>query len=252
MIPRYVKRLVRRLATGWLLAAPRWFSISIEIFLRHNFGQRYLTWVALITSFFGVVMTLWVIDVFLAQAKTTSLQYTARSDLVQELWLLFFWIAGIWHKATMLYHSFRGQQLYSFSPGESMPVWRFIPISEVVIFRFIEPLMVLLAGYFMFALTIDGMIATWLFISGTCLFFKRQGQYYSEKNLIFDMIDSRARSERIRAALDTGEQPRKNSDFTVTPIATYYQPEIPAGPDPRPPDSGKGPAKPSDDEQGKE
>jgi len=223
MIPKRWLRFFRQLILRAVLAVPGGFCLSLEIFERHKFGQRYLTWVGIISSFFGVIMTLLVIDIFLILAKVDAPNFHARSDTIQSLWMFSFWIVSFWHKGVMLYRSFRGQQWYSKLPGEAHLIFSRLRLPEVLLFRFIEPLMALVFAYFIFLFSLDGLVATWLLISGTCLFFKRQVQYHSQRGVILDLIDSRARSERIRAALRPEEQAEKSNDFIVT--STTYEPK---------------------------
>lgn len=223
MILKFFRQLARRALFGFLWAIPDMFSISVEVVIRHRFGERYLTWGKIILSAFGVAITLLVIQVFYAIGRFDGQHGVARSNDAQSFWFLVFWCAVIWHKGVMLWRRFRRDKWYSASPGDAWPVWSQLGLGELMVFRLIEPLFV--CGLALIHLSIDGFIATWLGIGGMCLLVKRQLQYFADRNVILDMIDSRTRSERLREALSGDQQVRQSPDFVVTPTATVMAPE---------------------------
>lgn len=220
---KFVWQLTRRALFGFLWAIPEKFSMSVEVLIRQRFGERYLTWGKIFSSTFGVAITMLVIQMFYAFGRLDRQYHAAHSSSAQSIWILVFWGIVIWHKGVMLWRRLRREKWFSVSPGDAWPVWRLLGLGELAVFRFIEPLF--LCGLALVHLSIDVFIAIWLGFGSICLFFKRQFQYFAERNVILDMIDSRTRSERMREALSGDEQVRKSPDFVVTPVATVMTPE---------------------------
>ena len=215
---KFLRQLARRALVGFIWAIPNMFSVSVEVIIRRRFGERYLTWGKVISSAVGVAITLLVIQVFYAIGRFDRQYHAPQSNTAQSFWFLVFWSAVIWHKGVMLWRKFRSDKWYSASSGDAWPVWRQLGLGELVVFRLIEPMFV--CGLALVHFSIDVFIATWLGIGGTCLLIKRQLQYFADRNVILDMIDSRTRSERLREALSGDEKTHKSPDFVVTPVAT--------------------------------
>ncbi|KAA3662554.1 MAG: hypothetical protein DWQ10_02140 [Calditrichaeota bacterium] len=223
MTKKFLVRLSKRLIWRFLLALPECFCISLEIFLRHHFGVRYLRWGNIITSFCGVIVAFVLFDFLYILAKPDWPKYMIRSNVIEATLILLFCALSIWHKSVMLYQLHQHQHHYSQCPGETMILWRWIRLPEVFLFRFFEPLLVFGIGLTLFNSQIDGLIAIWLIFSSIFLFIKRQIQFYAERTMILDLIDSRTRSERLRGALQQHNRASEEEVFTVEPVETPMQ-----------------------------
>ena len=226
MILNFVRKIAHRGVMTFVSALPGAFCMSLEVFLRRRFGERYLSWGTVAVAFFGVFMTLGFVGAFYHIVQPVAERSAARTGTAESLWMLAFWSLCIWHKAVIWGRNRRGEQWFSYSPGDAYPIWRAMGISETTTFRIAEPLAALIGALAFAVLGINGFVGLWLFVSGLFLLVKRQLQYHSERRTVLDMIDSRTRSERLRTAMGR-QSPHEQSDgYTVTPAATYLTPEL--------------------------
>ena len=222
----FARKIAHRSVIAFITGMPEALCLSLEIFVRRRFGERYLTWRTIVMTFFRVSLALGLIAALYHIAKPDWPYYAPRSGTTESFWMLSFWLHCLWHKFVIWRRNQRGEQWYSYAPGDAFPFWRAMGFSEIATFRFAEPMAVVLFALACFALRIDGSVSVWLFVSGLCLFVKRQLQYYTERRAVLDMIDSRARSERLRSAMGR-ESPHEQPDgYTVTPATTYLTPEL--------------------------
>jgi len=221
-----VRNFGRRLLIALIKGMPEALCISLEIFIRRRFGERYLTWKIIASTFASVCLALSFLAVFYHIAKPDWPDDAQQSSAAAPLWMLAFWLHCLWHKFVIWQRNRRGEQWFSYSPGDAFPLWRAMGISEITTFRFAEPLATVLVALACAALGIGGSVSAWLLVSSVSLFVKRQLQYYTERRTVLDMIDSRARSERLRSAIGR-QSPHEQSDgYTVTPTTTYLTHEL--------------------------
>lgn len=222
----FIRNIARRAIVALAKGMPEALCLSLEIFIRRRFGERYLTWKIIVSTFFSVCVAFALIAALYHIAKPDWPYYAPRSAAAEALWMLAFWLHCLWHKFVIWRRNRRGEQWYSYAPGDAFPFWRAMGLSEIATFRFAEPAVAVLVTLACFALDIDGSMSAWLLVSGLSLFVKRQLQYYTERRTVLDMIDSRTRSERLRSAMGR-ESPHEQPDgYTATPATTYLTPEL--------------------------
>lgn len=222
----FARKIAHRSVIAFITGMPEALCLSLEIFVRRRFGERYLTWSTIVMTFFRVSLALGLIAALYHIAKPDWPYYASQSGATESLWMLSFWLCCVWHKFVIWSRNQRGEQWYSYAPGDAFPLWRAIGISEIATFRFAEPMAAVLGALACAALRIDGSVSAWLLVSGLCLFVKRQLQYYTERRTVLDMIDSRTRSERLRSAMGRQSPHEQPDGYTVTPAMTYLTPEL--------------------------
>lgn len=221
-----IHNIARRAVVALVKGMPDALCLSLEIFIRRRFGERYLTWRIIASTFFSVCVVFALIAVLYHIAKPDWSYDAPRSGAAEALWMFAFWLHCLWHKFVIWDRNRRGEQWYSYAPGDAFPFWRAMGISEIATFRFAEPMAAVLVALACFALGIGGSVNAWLLGSGLSLFVKRQLQYYTERRAVLDMIDSRARSERLRSAMGRQSPHEQPDGYTVTPATTYLTPEL--------------------------
>lgn len=220
------RNIARRAVVAFVKGMPEALCLSLEIFIRRRFGERYLTWKIIVSTFFRMCVVFALIAVLYHIAQPEWPNHAPQSGAAEALWMFVFWLHSLWHKFVIWRRNWRGEQWYSYAPGDAFPFWRAMGISEISTFRFAEPTAAILVALACFALRIGASMSVWLLVSGLSLLVKRQLQYYTERRTVLDMIDSRARSERLRSAMGRQSSHEQPDGYTVTPAMTYLTPEL--------------------------
>ncbi|MCA9733712.1 hypothetical protein KC799_16370 [candidate division KSB1 bacterium] len=187
-------------------AVTGWVSVTVEVFLRFDFGERYLSWLRL---YFAYCLIVWFVF-FNALANNLGGWVGTVIGL--------FVIASLVHRTMIFMRNRRQEKWHSYSPGvgwlEIALGW--LHLSHSVIYRFLEPLLVLVLGFIFMA--IDGVLGTWFVIAAFSLGIQRQLAYYTERNAILDVIDSQIESEQIASVLMEDRPVTETAGFTMMAV----------------------------------
>lgn len=214
----FTKKSLLRLSLLFLKAAPNFFAFSVEVILRKRFGERYLTWSMMLKTYFGVIFSLGLFQIWYWLFRKSWPFYEVHSGPVQATSQLLFMGGFVWHKLVGWVRSKKGNQWDSQSPGEARFLFKLFGFSDSVnspLFRFIEPALVFALGYFFQQTIIDGSVTIWLYAASASLFVKRQIQYYAKRKQQLDLIDSRQRAHELQSALT----PRKEKTEKLPVVA---------------------------------
>lgn len=200
-----------------------WFSVSVEVFLRHSFGERYLSllrlfmsWIAL--SFFatgGQIMAL--VGVGTSNTDRGALSALGGFAFFQVLYWVFIGMS-IWHLWRISQRNRRGERWHSWSFGISWLnglIGRKIGpvvIDDWSLYRFVEPVLVLVLA-FVFGI-FSGVVAVWFFVASVTLFIKNNYLYSQSRGRMLDMIDAQIASDYFQAALQ-GQDKRQTAGFVM-------------------------------------
>jgi len=159
-------------------------SASLEVFMRHHLGRRYMLTVLL--AFF--------LCTFYSSAVAR------RAPLIGLFWLAFF-IRLIYQ---FCYNSILRQQgqpeQHTLSTGESADIWRRLEIRQTTVQRYIEPALGLLAGLLVF--TLDRFLGLWLALCAVALFIKEQFILFRTTRRIMDTADARLEAQQFNTSLN--------------------------------------------------
>lgn len=202
-----------------------WFSISVEVFLRHSFGERYLNLLRVFLALTVMsLLTLVSQMVMFTQIGSGSVSSDAGFLGIYALYYLpqVFFLVSLVHLVHNWRRSSRGERWHSRSFGISH--LRFLigrrlghgPFRMIVddwlLYRLVEPLLVMLLALFLGQFA--GGLGFYLFLAAGTLFIKNNYLYALERGRVLDMIDSEIEQDFMEAAF-SGEDKRQTAGFTL-------------------------------------
>jgi hypothetical protein len=180
------------------------FAISVVPFLRKDMGERYFGWVNLYFgysivagfTFFGSLL-----GFFIHQPMIFP-------QLMPMFWLAFV-AASIYQRREIWRKNNAGIEWHSMYMGSSiLPV----PMSQEKVFKFIEPLVVFLAGRLLY--TFNWQVGMWLNIAAFSLAINNHIIYYQQRQTILDMRDGQIESSYLSGAM-SGKPANETCGFVV-------------------------------------
>ncbi len=195
-----------------------WLSVSVEVFLRRDFGERYLSNIRLMLS--SLMLTAVGFSGALAWFINANLSSTPSSSSAADAWV--FGILLVSYAGLCLFHRWQirrrnrlGIQWHSMSFGSS---WfeAFISWDDWRLYTVVEPL-------FVFALAVLaswlGLAATglWFLVGSVALFLRNQLVYMQNRDKILNLMDSRIEAGFFQTSLN-GAPKRTTAGFSVVPF----------------------------------
>ncbi len=178
------------------------FAVSVVVFLRKDFGERYLSWMNLS---FGYTIV--------ANFTFLGSMFAFLTRWGGEQVMMLFWLAFI---AASLYHRWEihrkakaGVLWHSMYMGTSILP---LPFSEEKIYKFFEPALVFAAGHLLYALS--GQVGVWLQISAVALFICNHIVFYNERRAMLDIRDAGIEAKYFSAAV-SGRPASETAGFVV-------------------------------------
>lgn len=213
-----------------------WNTLTLEVFSRRNFGERYITllrlvlaWITLSTYRFFFVLFFTLSNFSISGSMFgggPSLNLSATTPLF-TMFTYGMAACTLFHLGHIFWRNRQGIAWHSQSFGVS---WlSFLPIDDWKLYRFVEPALFILIGYFLSS-GIDRLTGVWLMFAGACLFLKNQMAYAEERGRFLNMIDARIESTHLQEA-QQGKPKQETAGFTVMPVPTVamhvdYEPAI--------------------------
>jgi len=178
------------------------FSISVEVFLRYDFGERYLKPIAALLGF-G-----WIYLIYIAygdyQDGAKALLYFGYTFLA----------VGALHIVWIQVRNQLGQKWHSKSSGVPWAPLTWIAPSRGSLFLLIEPGIVITVGLFAVA-SGQQLLGQYLLVAACALFGKCLIERSHHRQKLLDAIDSQIESEMFTEALKGKASPRKAKGFVV-------------------------------------
>lgn len=230
-----------------------WFSVTAEVFLRFNFGSRYLSLLRLLLAWwtFQTYKTIFFFGSALINAlsgkSNVAMWLIAPPDLRGlfvggvHSFLYYLFIYGffgfsfvhlfvIW-KRDSPYHSMSfGISWLEYLPWDlwhrlvnliPIPLVRkALQIDDWKLYCWLEPLLCYMAGQSLWS--VDGLIGSWLLISSAALFIKNNMLYLEMRGRALDMMDSEIEARYLQAARQ-GADKRTTAGFTVVPTPIQFE-----------------------------
>jgi hypothetical protein len=178
------------------------FAVSVVVFTRKDFGERYLSWLDLSFGYTIVANFTFLGSMF------AFLTRWGGQGFMQLFWLAFIG-ASFYHRWQIHRKIKAGVPWHSMYMGTSILP---LPFSEEKIKKFFEPALVFAAGYVLAGLS--GQVGVWLEISALALFICNHIAYYSERRAMLDMRDAGIEAQFIGAALK-GRPASETAGFVV-------------------------------------
>jgi hypothetical protein len=166
-----------------------WWSILVEVFLRRDFGERYLSWLRLLFAF-GILTTIWRVTQFFTFWGIPI--FSSTPSTILSLFTVGFVICSAMHRLGIWLKNKKGEAWHSRSFGTSrlaalnLP---FIGTDDWMFYRLYEPLLCLLLAYIISHFDIvAGFI---IGVSSVALLLKNNLVYLQQRGRILDLIDAK-------------------------------------------------------------
>lgn len=182
-----------------------YFCISVEVFLRRDFGERYL-------GIFNLQAGYLVVFIF-AGINPLLVPYGNGSALIGILSPAFIGMA-IYHRYVIWRRLKKGEIWHSYYRGTPLGYWSLLPISASyeTIEKWLEP--ALLGIITVLLSKVDMLASIWLGFSTFSLFVHTHVDYYNLRQSILDMQDSQIQSAYMDQALQ-GKSPHDTKGFVI-------------------------------------
>jgi hypothetical protein len=183
-----------------------WLSVSLEVFIRRDFGERYLNWLRLFLGYIAMDLFTLIPTLIFSLIPFMARQYLPVSSYFSYGFL----ILGAYHQFRIWQRNRRGIQWHSQSFGISRLA--FLPISDWVLYRFVEPGGCFLVGFLI--RQFDPVTGFWLMMASIALFIKNQMVYAALRGRFLDIMDSRIESAAMQGLMQ-GKSKRESAGFSV-------------------------------------
>lgn len=194
-----------------------WGSISLEVFSRHSFGERYLTPLRVFLGF--VVMMIFTLGLSAVGALITSgipqqglaPNSTGRQFLVMLMFAAAYVGMAFWHLFNNFYRSnYTNDVWHSQSFGIPRLEWllgarimALPPINDWHLYLYIEPALWFLAGNLLLLFgqfLPTGTLGRWVLFCSFVLLIKNQIVYYREREQQLDLMDAQIKAANTTAS----------------------------------------------------
>ena len=180
-----------------------WFALSTAVFMRRDFGERYLGWINLAFAYTAVVNFAFLgnlINGFLGRGT---------SQLIFLVWMAFIAASG-YHRYVIWKKNRAGVQWHSHYAGTSLLMM--IPVSEEAKLLWVEPgivmvLSILLAHF-------APLVSTWLYLSAISLWVHAQITVYYQRQAVLDAVDAGLEARYLGEAV-AGKPARETAGVTI-------------------------------------
>lgn len=194
-----------------------WFVMSVVVFLRRDFGERYLSWVNLLFGYMIVAFFGGFGNAVIAYASGES-----ASQIIGPFALAFIGLS-IYHrrriqkriKTGIEWHSrYSGTPLLKTLDTSGKPWLKHITsLDEETINKWIEPGLILLLAILARNLHSTPM-AVWLFLSGFSLLLHEHISYYLQREWVLDGQDARIEARYYQEAV-AGKPAQETAGYTI-------------------------------------
>lgn len=186
-------------------------SVTVEAFIRRDFGSRYWTLLRVVAAW--QVMRFYVLLLNLPEIVRMSFGMGRPMRSMADWFTYAFLVLALVHLFRNWQRHRAGIPWHSQSFGIS---WlSFLPVHDYVLYRFIEPACVLVAGWLLSS--VDGPTGGWLVLAGMALFVRNNMTFSMMRDRYLDIIDARIES-RYFNEVQSGKPKQQTAGWQVVPI----------------------------------
>ncbi len=178
------------------------FAISVAVFIRKDFGERYLSWLNLSFGYSVVA------NFYFFGGLVGMLTRRGGSSLM-GLFFLAFIAMSLYRRWEIAKKNNAGIEWHSMYLGTSLLP---LPFGREMIYKFLEPAIVFALGHLLW--TFSGQVGLWLMLSALALFINNHIVFYHERRAVLDMRDAEIEAKYLQAAL-AGKPPSETAGFVV-------------------------------------
>lgn len=215
--------------TIWVL---RVFSVPVEMLLHRRFGVRYLTFPIFALSFLAMLaywLLLVVSELFvdgfeelngLIGGGRGGLTILAQDNSAWPWVFRGYALLGLVRVSLAQLQNFRGITLHSRYSGSPLPFWFWIPglQQEYTIKRFVEPALVILAGWAVWYFLWLDTIAWYVWLCAGAMAVRNHMEYMMLRGRVLDVLDAQITAEEMHEAIFTNQQPHESRGMAVAGI----------------------------------
>ena len=180
-----------------------WFVMSVVVFLRKDYGSRYLSWINILFGMFAVSLFTGLGNWFLSEGGHLSHTIEAAYYCVVGL--------SIYHRVVIWRKEKKGVRWHSYNPGQSLI--RIPGVSEETVAKWIEPC-VLFALAFVAGKFHDAPLRLWLLIGGVAVLVHEHVSYHMQRQNLLDMQDALIEQKNLSAVL-AGKSVQQTQGYTI-------------------------------------
>ncbi len=214
-----------------------WAGGTLVIFLRRDFGERYLSPGGLIMGYVFIRICLGFANLRSILAELPMIEPPASEHTVNRWYITSFVLLSLVHLIRIFLRNRAGVPWHSQSPGVSW-FWFLIPlsgyrISDWVLYRFIEPGVCLAIAWFILPIILpDGTFTrNWLIFASLGLFFHNNMVYNGMRNRYLDLVDGEIASRYFNEAREANRVNRhtiyETAGYSVVPVPRMAQEILP-------------------------
>jgi hypothetical protein len=193
------------------------FAQTVEVFSRHNFGERYFSFLGV----FGKVASYLVLLLLWGWAKS----YKESNFL--GLFFLGSFLMTLYHQIAIFHRNKSGILWHSRSSGVSYLSYfipnidfYFVTTDEFFLKRVVEPVFFVALGFFI-AATVEQSLGIYLIFAGISLSTREALAATRFREKILDAIDAQIESKNLREAI-VGQKKAEETDGFVFPVPQNY------------------------------
>jgi hypothetical protein len=178
------------------------FAVSVVVFIRKDFGERYLGWLNL---FFGY--TIVANFTFLGGIIATMTGHGGQ-QMMMLFWLAFI-VMSLYRRFEIARRNNKAVEWHSMYFGTSILP---LPFSQEKIYKFFEPALVFGVGQLLWSLS--GQVGLWLMISAVALLINNHIVFYNERRAMLDLRDAQIEAKYMGDAM-AGKPAKETAGFVV-------------------------------------
>lgn len=211
-----------------------WASITLEVFVRRDFGERYLTVGRVLVGYLFIQAALSLANLRLMALMSLSGAEAPEAPPAIHRWFVSsFLLLSLVHLLRIFLRNRAGIPWYSRAHGVSWLQF-LIPLSgyrlsDWVLYRFLEPGLCLMIAWFLLPLLLpDGSFTrNWLIFASLGLFFHNNMTYNNMRNKYLDLVDGEIISRHFNEARQTkggkGASVYQTAGYSVIPVPRVAQ-----------------------------
>lgn len=199
-----------------------WLSVGLEVFIRRDFGERYLSWIRLYLAYSLMGALLLGSGLIEALFADSTGETESKTSYFWVVFLLFVLLSFL-HRLRITWRNKKDIQWHTMSFGVSW-LARLLPfLDDWALYRYVEPFLWLIVGYFV--AKVDTFTGTWLILASLALLIKNHMVYGEQRGRFLDIMDAQIEAAYMNSALH-GTSKKQTAGFSVVPVPKNALPAI--------------------------
>ena len=211
-----------------------WTSISVEVFIRYSFGERYFNFLRVLLGyltfrFFGSII--WLLAGLPAAFKPDAIDAPLPGMMIANFSQLYWIFAiaqllliGYRNRTGTVWHSESfGRSIFSFMLPAFMPISRLVfgnSNPEFIFYRAVEPAIVIIIGV-LFTTAVDRVMGIWIIFAGVALIIRNNLVFNAARNRVLDRQDAMIESQAYQRMQDQQREKKGKLNYGDMNVAGF-------------------------------